>query len=288
VLARSGTSVQVDGSPVASGIATVSTTVLGALPIPGSIASEALTRFVDRRLHEDDATDTVDDRGHLVVVNRSDIVLELIRDVVAASTVGECAEQHDVISINAQDPMLGESMERGEAAASPADTQICVHLEWPEMSGGGPRSIRLTGESLSDVKGHACIVSGLATTSVTLVVPMAILVETSIALPDVLSRLLAHPAVMCELPDGEPTTAYTRLLSTSKRTLISLRRGIELRIGAAAGLVDPILLDTELRSGIIVGKHVSSAIADNRLSVARLSRITREFARIETAAETIH
>jgi len=285
VLTRSGISVQVDGSVASSGIATVSPSVLGALPISGSISSEHLNGFKSRRLHEDDATDTVEDKDHLVVVNRSEIVLALIRDAVATASVGEGTQRQGLISINSRDPMLGESMLRGEASLSPVDTQVCVYLEWQEMTGGGPRSIRLSGESLSDVNAHAWVVAGLATTILALVVPMAMLVETSIALPDVLSRLLAHPAVMCELPGGEPTAAYIRLLSTTKRTPISLRGGIGLRIGAAAGLADPTLLDAELRSGVIAGEHVSAAIVDNRLSVARLSRITREFARIETSAD---
>ena len=51
-----------------------------------------------------------------------------------------------------------------------------------------------------------------------------------------------------------------------------------MRVGAAAGLADPVLLDRELRSGMIAAEQIAEAMAVNRVNVAQLSRISRAWA----------
>ncbi len=115
---------------------------------------------------------------------------------------------------------------------------------------------------------------------------MASIIETSISVVDVLARLLTHPAVSSTLPEAEPALAGMRMLRSGDPLHLTLRGGLTVRVGAAAGLADPVLLDRELRSGMIAAEHMAEAIAVNRVNVARLSRISRAWA--ADAARSAH
>jgi hypothetical protein len=133
----------------------------------------------------------------------------------------------------------------------------------------------MTGDPLRDVKARAALVTAPDRTALTLTVHTEALVDTSIALPDVLSRLLAHPSVATAIPAEAPMRTATRLLRTNAVVHFSLNRSLRVRIGAAAGLADPVLLDRELRSGMNAGLEIASALSEGRISLARLSRLAR-------------
>jgi hypothetical protein len=111
---------------------------------------------------------------------------------------------------------------------------------------------------------------------------MASIVETSISVVDVLARLLAHSSVRNMVPEMEPRTASTRLMRTGEPVHITLRGGARVRIGAAAGLADPVRLDRELRSGTVAAEQIAQAVTGGRLTLARLSRIGRVWSAIES------
>jgi hypothetical protein len=275
----------VASSNAATGLTVISSPVLHKLHFSDSAASQGVVRIVNRRLLEDDATDSIDSSGDLVIARQAEIVAALLQHVTVAPPSSPYDERRGDFQVDANELSLGNSRPYEDEATSLSDTRICLYLEWTGTVGDDARLIRLTGESLSDVQGRAWIMAGLDETVLTLELPLGALVETSIALPDVVSRLLSHPAVLNELPDGEPSTAYTRLLSKRKRSPITMHGGTELEIGPAAGLADPICLDAELRSGLIAGKHLSAAITENRLSIARLSQITRDLIGVETGPD---
>jgi hypothetical protein len=164
-------------------------------------------------------------------------------------------------------------------------TVQCLFVDWDNVGNDRASWIRLTGETLSDVNATASILASHDQTSLILALPMASVVETSVAGVDVLARLLAHPAVKDELPGTEPRSACTRLVRYGEPIHVTLRGSVTVRIGAAAGLVDPVVLDRELRSGIIAAEQIGHAIADDCLSLARLSRIARVWSSSESALE---
>ena len=285
VLEQASVLVQVVASShAAAGLGVLSSAVLHQLLLSDLVTTQSIARIVNRRLREDDATDSIDSSADLVIARRVDIVAALLQHVTVAPPSAPNVERRGDLLVEANELSLGNPRLYDDEATSLSDTRICVHLEWTGTKGDA-RLIQLSGESLSDVQGRAWIMAGLNETMLTLVLPLGALVETSIALPDVTSRLLSHPAVLNELPDGESSTACTRLLSKRKRSPITLHGGTEIAIGPAAGVADPICLDAELRSGLIAGKHIAEAITENRLSTARLSQITRELNAVETNAD---
>jgi hypothetical protein len=285
-LAQASVPVRVVGSSkAATGLRMISSPVLHDLHLSNSATSQGAVRIVNRRLLEDDATDSIDSSGDLVIARHAEIVAALLQHVTVAPPSSPNVERRGDFLVDANELSLGNPRLYDDETISRSDTRICLYLEWTGTVGDDARLIRLTGESLSDVQGRAWIMAGLDETVLTLALPIDALVDTSIALPDVVSRLLSHPAVFNELPDGEPSTAYTRLLSKRKRSPITLLGGTELEIGPAAGLADPICLDAELRSGLIAGKHIAAAITENRLTIARLSQITRDLNGVETGPD---
>ena len=92
------------------------------------------------------------------------------------------------------------------------------------------------GDALHDVRARADLIATSDRTALILTVPTATLVETSIALADVLSRLLAHPSVVAEVPADAPVSAFTRLLKVDGAAHLSLGEGLRLRVGARRGI----------------------------------------------------
>jgi hypothetical protein len=286
VLAQASVPVRVvASSEAATGLRVISSPVLHNLHLSDSATPQGVVRIVNRRLLEDDATDSIDSSGDLVIARQAEIVAALLQHVTVAPLSAPNIERRGDLLVEANELSLRNPRLYDDQATSLPDNRICLYLEWTGSIGDDARLIRLSGESLSDVQGRAWIMARQDETVLTLALPIDALVEMSIALPDVVSRLLSHPAVLNDLPDGEPSTAYTRLLSKRKRSPSTLYGGTELEIGPAAGLADPICLDAELRSGWIAGKHIAAAITENRLTIARLSQITRDLNGIETGPD---
>lgn len=274
-LAASGATVRIVGSETsAPQLGLVTRGSLNLLCQSGQIPTHAIARVVDRRLLELTGVDVSQATDDIVIVRRADLISTLLQNRVLTVPEGDEHTSGSVLWIDARNPQLGTSrFTAGFLSASSA--RICVHLEWLHTSDREATLLRYSGESLAEVKAFGQIAIGPPGIQLVLVAPIASLIETSITLPDVLTRFLGHPAVTSELPDREPDITGVCLLPDAYPSSITVESGCRLRIGAAAGMVDPFLLDLELRSASIAGTEVASAIAESRLTVARLSRIGR-------------
>jgi flavin-dependent dehydrogenase len=272
----------IDAGARTAGLAVVSRQLPGELRLDGSRLGVPVEKIVDRRLTEDDALDTAREPGSVSLVQMANIVDELAGQI-ARGTKSEAATR--MLSVDAGEFRLGNpDLLEGEILPIEKTLQ-CLLLGWDNVGNDRVSWTRMTGETLSDVNATASILTAHNQTTMIFAVPMASVIETSIAVVDVLARLLAHPAVKDELPGTEPRSASTRLIRTGEPTHVTLHDGFKIRIGAAAGLAQPVVLDRELRSGIVAAEQIGHAITDGRLSLARLSRIARVWSTSESALE---
>jgi hypothetical protein len=277
--------VSVTASPASSPqIGLISVGALEELRLPGQVPTYDVAQVIDRRLHELDAADTPETAGdHLVIIRRDLLISALVRGIPAGATDGGESAPPGTLRIEAQELFLGDPRLFDEESPATA-ALVCVYLEWSEATKGESRVVRLFGEPLVDVQASAQIVAGPAGSQLVLAAPIASLVETSIALPDVLTRLIAHPAVTTEIPAGDPDSASVRVLPERTDQPIHLQGGVSLRIGAAAGFVDPVQLDLELRSAMAAATEIAAAVAEGHGSVARLSRIPRAWSSLSVGS----
>ena len=135
----------------------------------------------------------------------------------------------------------------------------------------------MTGDPLAETKATASLLVTGNAAALTVEVPTRELIATSTALPDVIARLLAHPAVDVDFPRSEPTWAVCRLLSSTEIRPFDTNNGKVVRIGAVGGLADSLHLDRELTSAIAAAEVIADGIKNRRLSTSYLSRISREW-----------
>jgi hypothetical protein len=281
MLGRAGTPVRlIDSGAMSDGLAVVSRGLIAELGLEKSMPSRPIECIIDRKLTEDDAFDTERSPESVALVRKADIVEALTRGIERATNVETDSR---AFSIDAAEFRLGDPDLLDDSLLPLSKTLACIQLDWVGPATGRASWIRLTGEGLAEVDATTSILTSHDQTTLILVVPMASVVETSISVVDVLARILTHPSVKCELPDLEPRTASTRLIRTGEPVHFTLQGGVKVRVGAAAGSADPVVLDRELRSGMVVAEQVALAIADGRLSLARLSRIARVWSSLECA-----
>ncbi|HEX3303192.1 MAG TPA: hypothetical protein VHR64_09955 [Thermomicrobiales bacterium] len=280
VLDRAGVSVRIiDSEPRTVGLAAVSRELLSELGLDGSRLGKPVETIIDRTLAEDDAMDKVREPGSVSLVDRLEIVESLTSGIERATDV---ENESRAFSIGAGEFRLGDPDLLDDGILPHEKTLECILLDWDGARIDRASWFRLTGEGLADVDATASILTSHVQTSLILTVPMASIVETSISVVDVLARLLAHPSVRNMVPEMEPRTASTRLMRTGEPVHITLRGGARVRIGAAAGLADPVRLDRELRSGTVAAEQIAQAVTGGRLTLARLSRIGRVWSAIES------
>ena len=282
LLERAGIPVQIaDSGVVPSGLAVVSRGLIAELGLERSLLSRPADIIVDRKLTEDDALDADIGPKSVALVTRDEIVEALTGRI---DRKAESSPDNRALSIDASEFRLGDPDLLAEGILPLAGATECILLDWGDEIVNRAMWMRLTGECLSDVNATASILTSHGQTTLILAVPVASVVETSISVVDVLARLLAHPSVKSELPGSEPRSAHARLIRSGEPVHHTLQGGVKVRIGAAAGLADPVVLDRELRSGMIVAEQVGRAIADGRLSLARLSRIARVWSSADALA----
>jgi len=279
VLDRAGIPVRIiDTGERAIGLAAVSRQLLGELGLEDSSLGMPIETIIDRKLTEDDAMDTARDPGKVSLVQRADVV-EALAGRIDRATKSELDSR--MLSIEASEFRLGDP-DLLEDGVLPLDKTLeCIVLDWDGAGKDRASWIRLVGEGLTVVDATASVLTSQDRTSLIFTVPMASVVETSISAVDVLARLLAHPSVKATLPDIEPSSVGMRLLRTGEPVHFSLRDGVNIRIGAAGGMADPVELDRELRSGMVAAEQIVQAVADRRFTLARLSRIGRAWSAIE-------
>jgi hypothetical protein len=284
VLERAGVRHRITGSEVNSGrFALVSLPVMDELGIAGALPSQRIDRVIERALTEDGALETTAPVGNLVAIQVTELMTTLLD--LAESGGGSPADEPALL-VDATEFQLGDAeLLDDEFLALPGLEQV-VHLEWDSGLSEGTRWIRMTGDVLQEVRARADLIATSDRTALILTVPTAALVETSIALPDVMSRLLSHPSVVAEVPTEVPVSAFTRLLKVDGAAHASLGGGLRLRVGAAAGLADSVLLDRELRSGMVAGVEISNALSEGRLGLARLSRIRHRWSALDAESVT--
>jgi hypothetical protein len=273
ILARSGIRLRATGADEPfGGLALVSRSVLEELGIAGAVATHPIDRVIERVLSEDGAMDMTAPVDDLVAVQTSEITAALrgAAESDAASPAGEAA-----LSVVATEFRLGDPELQDDEYLPLSALEQVVQLEWAAGRPHGTTWIRMTGDPLREVTAHASLAMTPDRTALILAVPTGALVETSVTLPDVLAPLLAHPSVAAEIPAHETEMTSTRLLKTNDAVSLSLNGNLHMRIGAAAGLAEPVLLDRELRSGMNAGREIARALSEGRLSLARLSRLAR-------------
>lgn len=275
-LARANINARVEPSASSlAGPALVSRAVLSDLGVFESVARFPVEAILDRRLTEDEAVDSQCNPGDSCIVRRPDVISVLL--ALAGSDAFPRAGAR-AVRVDAKEFQLGDAQLVNDGLPL-GETIQCISVVWSGQSAVPGRVIRLKGDTLAEVDGRAWIISAPAETSLILAVPLASIVDTSIAVPDVLTRLLDHAAVRADLPESEPAAASVRLLPATPRPAIEPGRRFGIAIGARAGLADPVLLDPELKSGMIAGEQVAAASVEGRISLARLSRIPREWSR---------
>jgi hypothetical protein len=273
VLARAGVRVHISGAEeTVGGLALVSRSVLDALGVAGAVSARRIERVLERMLFEDSASDISAPKGDLVVARTAEIVAALLG---VAESAGTARAEEPGLRVDASEFRLGDRKLQDDDFLPLSALEQVVQLEWATGRDGPATWIRMTGDPLREVTARADLVVTSDRTALIVSLPTNALVETSITLPDIVSRLLAHPSVAAEIPAEEPVMTATRLLKTDEAVHFALNGDIQIRIGAAAGLADPVLLDRELRSGIAAGTEISGALAESRVSLARLSRLSR-------------
>src|SRR6476661_9817929 len=277
LLNRAGVSVRMAPSSgtVPSSLAVVSRALLSDLGLSESSLSQPVERIIDRRLTEDGGLDSVKDLADVAIVQRSKLVEVLLGGIDVSAVDGS---DHPTLTVETREFWLGDSEIQDPECLPLAKVSECISLDWGHGVAAGATWIKLTGEGLSDVNGQASILTTPNRSALILSLPMASIIETSISVVDVLARLLTHPAVSSTLPEAEPALAGIRMLRSGDPLHLTLRGGLTVRVGAAAGLADPVLLDRELRSGMVAAEQIAEAMAVNRVTVVRLSRISRTWA----------
>jgi hypothetical protein len=160
------------------------------------------------------------------------------------------------------------------------DVQESIYLSWDDSTGpAAARSIKLTGEHLTDPATQARILGGSGMTTLILSLQLRAVVETSVAVVDILHRLMSHPGVLDLVPTRVADRAWTRITTAEDIHPIAPNEGGRLRTGGAAGHGIPHLLNTEIRSALITSDQIAAALQEGRTSTARLSRIAREWTR---------
>ena len=285
VLNRAGVSVRMTppSGTVPSSLAVISRALLGDLGLGETSWSQPVETIIERRLTEDDALDTVKTLADEAIVQRPEIVEALLRELDVSASDGS---NKPMLTVEAGEFRLGDPEIQDSQWLPVAKVSECISLDWDLGNTARATWIKLNGEGLSDVNGQASILTTPDRTALILVAPMAAIVDASISVVDVLARLMTHPAVRSALPEGEPVLAGMRLLRSGDPLHLTLRGGVTVRVGAAAGLADPVKLDRELRSGMVAAEQIAEAIAADRANVAQLSRITRAWA--ADAAQSIH
>jgi len=268
---------------VPSSLAVVSRALLSDLGLSESSLSQPVERIIERRLTEDGGLDSVKDLADVAIVQRSKLVEVLLGGIDVSAGDGS---DDPTLTVETREFWLGDSEIQDPECLPLAKVSECISLDWELGNAAGATWIRLNGEGLSDVNGRASILTTPNRAALILSLPMASIIETSISVVDVLARLLTHPAVSSTIPEVVPVLTGTRLLRSGDPLHLTLRGGLTVRVGAAAGLADPVLLDRELRSGMIAAEHMAEAIAVNRVNVARLSQISRAWA--ANAARSTH
>ena len=285
LLNRAGVSVRMAPSSgtVPSSLAVVSRALLGDLGLSGSSLSQPVERIIDRRLTEDGGLDSVKNLADVAIVQRSELVEELMDGIDVSAVDGS---DHPTLTVETREFRLGDSEIQDPECLPLAKVSECISLDWELGNAAGATWIRLNGEGLSDVNGRASILTTPNRAALILLLPMASIIETSISVVDVLARLLTHPAVSSTIPEVVPVLTGTRLLRSGDPLHLTVRGGLTVRVGAAAGLADPVLLDRELRSGMVAAEQIAAAISEARTNVARLSRIGRAWSHSEAAHAT--
>jgi flavin-dependent dehydrogenase len=268
-----------DANAVSHGHALVSAELLNELQIAGEIDHSAIESVTDRRLSEDDALDTKAVNSGDVVVERSDLVAALMKRGKDCVNALKRVDGQSAVSIDARDISLGSSSLLSDDGVQLDRWLQVVQVAWQSGSARPSSWIRLSGDPLLETNAMASVLTWSQAVSLTIAVPMASLVATSITLPDVIARLLAHPAVRAELPDAKPVIAVPKLLTMAPIGPTSASPDRWLRVGPSAGMADAVHLDRELKSAIVATEIIAAGLSDGRMSLRSLSRISREWKR---------
>jgi hypothetical protein len=284
-LRRERISVDWDGAlGVPDHLGLISSQVLADLDLIDKSGAASLVSEIVRHLGEQDWEDSDSIsfcRNRLNLVSRRDLAIALAgsyegRD---AEELAGSADARLMLVVDARDSAYAPQIQVAPRPPQVPRINEAIYLSWNESADSAARSVALAGEHLTDPHALAWVLTKHGVTTFVLSLMLEKMVETSVAISDVLHRLIQHPGVAELVPSRNPDRAWTRLSGQTEFHPVAVREGTRVRVAGSAGHVLPHLLNIEVRSALLAANQISAAVCADQLTVARLSRIAREWKR---------
>jgi hypothetical protein len=263
----------------------VSTGLLDSLDLPDQLNVLPLEAHVSRQLDElnwHDRDTTNPNSRRLRAISRRKFVQALIGRVgqEVGDALPKASSAPPMLLVDARDRVPLTVGDHSPGPPELADVQESIYLSWDGPPGpAAARSIKLMGEHLTDPPAQSRILIGSGVTTLIMSVQLRDVVEASVAVVDILHRLMSHSGVLDLIPTRTADRAWMRITTADDLHPIELNEGGRLRVGGAAGHAFPELLNIEIRSALIAAEQISAAVQEGRVTTARLSRIAREWKR---------
>lgn len=212
---------------------------------------------IDRHLGESDWVDT----------RRQRSALELIRPARPPHTEspGHSEEGFTVTFEQISGRNLG---------VGPDQVAIVTELGWNEAA-SEPSLTYLTGEHLDEFQAVASAASGLGVVSLALVVPMQVVVDHSVAVVDILWRLLDHPGARSLIPSRDADWVSESLVRTRHRPATTRYSANHLELDRVVDPQNHRDIGAEFQGVRSASRMIQDAAFGNRWTGANFSRIVR-------------
>ena len=228
---------------------------------------------IERQLGEDDCVDTAVDVDEHLILDRLDLAPPLpgARDQTGVRPClmvdGRSPDPPSILSIGRDAPVIPPVRET-------------IEMSWQRSL---PNAIgawtQFTGESLDEIRATCTLLQTTTRLTLVLTAPMRAIIESSIALVDVLAQFMAHPVVKTLLPTSAPTSTWTGIDWIDPRPALAPGDPVQAFIGQAAGRSNPVCLDLEIRSAQHASRVIAEAFQEGRMTLAGLSRLSRRISK---------
>ena len=171
------------------------------------------------------------------------------------------------------------------AGFHPGDLDLITEVGWPDHGTDHAAWMLATGPGVLD--GSAMILTSPSGVFVTLRNSMDAVNHASVETHEVIQGLIDHPAFGGILPTTQPGFTANRT-TPARPSLSELQfRELVLDLSSVSGFMDPFELDLDLSIGTRLGRQLADIVSGDRLSVARLSSLSRGFKSIDQAHRTV-
>lgn len=161
---------------------------------------------------------------------------------------------------------------QGRAAAN--DAVVFLEAVWFEVH-GDPALFYLSGEHLDEFGAAASVATGFSMVSFALTIPLQVVINQSVAIVDIASRVLDHPGVRQLLPDRDPDLVNEFLHARSNPSWTERFSSHGLTLGVPVLLPEHRSADAELAEARNAARLIIEAHTTDRWSSAHFSRLAR-------------